>query len=371
MAARRRRFHAARRHGRRQPRAGAPPRRPRRRAARRGAPRLGRPRAICRASTSITCGGRSAGICSAARCWRARAGGSGGRLRARGARAVANGGNCALADANWVHYLHAAFVRRPRGRRPRRAKQALTHRRTSPPSAVRCGRPRGDLQQRAHPAAGRRIARARRHAGPRRLLRDRRGSVCAGERGRASVGAPTPGLAARSAARRLRGRAGRSAQGVRHAVRGVGCRSAATSAGTPISSSSAPAPSCQRGASAPPPPGWPTESVSSDSAADVPEILAALDGLVHPARYEAYGLSVHEALCRGVPSIVSASAGIAERYPGGLHPTAHRPNPDDPARARRAASILALATSSSCAKPSCRCQRRSGRGPGTRWRRQS
>jgi glycosyltransferase involved in cell wall biosynthesis len=48
---------------------------------------------------------------------------------------------------------------------------------------------------------------------------------------------------------------------------------------------------------------------------DVPTVLAALDAVVHPARYEAYGLAVHEALCRGVPAIVSASAGIAERYP--------------------------------------------------------
>jgi glycosyltransferase involved in cell wall biosynthesis len=51
---------------------------------------------------------------------------------------------------------------------------------------------------------------------------------------------------------------------------------------------------------------------------DVPSILAALDGLVHPARYEAYGLAVHEAICRGVPAIVSASAGIAEQYPRDL-----------------------------------------------------
>ena len=48
--------------------------------------------------------------------------------------------------------------------------------------------------------------------------------------------------------------------------------------------------------------------------ADVPAVLAALDSLVHPSRYEAYGLSVHEALCRGVPALVSASAGVAERY---------------------------------------------------------
>lgn len=48
---------------------------------------------------------------------------------------------------------------------------------------------------------------------------------------------------------------------------------------------------------------------------DVATVLAAADVLVHPARYEAYGLGVHEAICRGVPAIVTACAGIAERYP--------------------------------------------------------
>jgi glycosyltransferase involved in cell wall biosynthesis len=51
---------------------------------------------------------------------------------------------------------------------------------------------------------------------------------------------------------------------------------------------------------------------------DVPELLAALDVLVHPARYEAYGLAPHEAICRGVPALVTASAGVAERYPAEL-----------------------------------------------------
>jgi glycosyltransferase involved in cell wall biosynthesis len=46
---------------------------------------------------------------------------------------------------------------------------------------------------------------------------------------------------------------------------------------------------------------------------DIPRVLSAADVLVHPARYEAYGLGVHEALCRGIPAIVSANAGIAER----------------------------------------------------------
>ena len=46
--------------------------------------------------------------------------------------------------------------------------------------------------------------------------------------------------------------------------------------------------------------------VSSAFAADVAPVIAAADVLVHPARYEAYGLGVHEALCRGLPAIVSA-----------------------------------------------------------------
>ncbi|HEV7857239.1 MAG TPA: glycosyltransferase family 4 protein [Pyrinomonadaceae bacterium] len=50
----------------------------------------------------------------------------------------------------------------------------------------------------------------------------------------------------------------------------------------------------------------------------VPDLLAAADLLVSPVRYEAYGLNVQEAICRGVPAMVSACAGIAERYPQDL-----------------------------------------------------
>lgn len=50
----------------------------------------------------------------------------------------------------------------------------------------------------------------------------------------------------------------------------------------------------------------------TEKAADV---YAASDILVSPVRYEAYGLNVHEAICRGIPSIVSATAGVAELYP--------------------------------------------------------
>ncbi|HYH94381.1 glycosyltransferase family 4 protein [Hyalangium sp.] len=51
---------------------------------------------------------------------------------------------------------------------------------------------------------------------------------------------------------------------------------------------------------------------------DVSELMAAADLLVAPTRYEAYGLGVHEALCTGLPALVSRTAGVAERYPVGL-----------------------------------------------------
>jgi len=50
----------------------------------------------------------------------------------------------------------------------------------------------------------------------------------------------------------------------------------------------------------------------------IDDVLAASDLLVSPVRYEPYGLNVHEALCCGVPAMVSADAGVAERYPADL-----------------------------------------------------
>lgn len=47
----------------------------------------------------------------------------------------------------------------------------------------------------------------------------------------------------------------------------------------------------------------------------VGDVLAASDLLVSPVRYESYGLNVHEAICRGLPAMVSACAGVSEVYP--------------------------------------------------------
>mgnify|MGYP002777786921 CR=1 FL=1 len=61
---------------------------------------------------------------------------------------------------------------------------------------------------------------------------------------------------------------------------------------------------------------------------DVPDLLRAADCLVAPTRYEAYGLGVHEALCCGLTALVTATAGVAERYPDNLH-TLLLPNSED------------------------------------------
>ena len=46
-----------------------------------------------------------------------------------------------------------------------------------------------------------------------------------------------------------------------------------------------------------------------------PQLVRAADVLVAPARYEPYGLSVHEALCSGTPAVASACSGVSEKFP--------------------------------------------------------
>jgi glycosyltransferase involved in cell wall biosynthesis len=60
----------------------------------------------------------------------------------------------------------------------------------------------------------------------------------------------------------------------------------------------------------------------------VKSVLAAADLLISPVRYESYGLNVQEAICRGVPAMVSASAGVAEQYDAGFTPLL-LPDPED------------------------------------------
>jgi glycosyltransferase involved in cell wall biosynthesis len=240
------------------------------------------------------------------------------RARALRAPAVAisNGGNADTADANWVHYVHAAYVPDARGVRQAvqapashlyfrsRERRALgrsrivicNSRRTAADVASRVGVDPGRLRVvyygsdgtfAAVDASARAAARRALGWDPERpvatfigALGDRRKGfdrlfeawrLVSGDRAW-DVDLAVVGSGAELDAWRRRA----AAQGVAPRMRFLGYR------------------------------------------LDVSRILSASDLLIHPARYEAYGLGVHEALCSGVPAIVSRSAGIAERYPEDL-----------------------------------------------------
>ena len=231
---------------------------------------------------------------------------------AKGGRVVVNGGNCRWADVNWLHYVHAADDT------PTSGVRACWHRRRSlqrereivPTSRVAvCNsfKTASDVIERLQtdaqrvrvvyygcdPVACAAVTPPERHAaratlgwgdGPRvafvgALGDTRKGfgtlyaawkSLCANPGWDAQLAVVGAGATLDAWRKRA------AADGLTHRVRFLGFR------------------------------------------ADVPRILAAADALVHPAHYEAYGLAVHEALCRGLPAIVSATAGVAERYPAAL-----------------------------------------------------
>ncbi len=250
------------------------------------------------------------------------------RIAARGGHVVVNGGNCRWGDANWVHYTHAAYVPESRMRGARRAKDrvhralALVQERQSLSMArvviANSERTRRDLVERLslspervttvyygadpdrfHPPEPARRARMRAALGAGDdvplvafvgALGDRRKGfdtlfaawerLCAAPEWTARL--VVVGTGAELA--RWRERAAGAGMGERIAF--LGFRN------------------------------------------DVHDVLAACDALVSPTRYEAYGLAVQEALCCGLPSIVTHDAGVAERYPAPLHGLLLR-DPDD------------------------------------------
>ena len=246
-----------------------------------------------------------------------------------GGRVIVNGGNCQVADVNWVHYVHAAYRAPALASLARRARAAFAHRlnveqeRSALLKArtiiVNSERTRRDLTEKvgvddsrirtiyygidaerfAPPSAERRL-RLRQHFG----WPDRPQVAFVGALGDRRKGFDTLFTAWSSLCRdpswdcelvvvgrgaeldfwRERAQAG----GIEARVRFLGFRS------------------------------------------DVPDVLAACDALVAPTRYEAYGLGVQEALCTGIPALVSANAGVAERYPSELSELLL----DDPTNAR-------------------------------------
>ena len=239
------------------------------------------------------------------------------RLAGRHARVVANGGNCVLPGVNWVHYVHAAYdpardttglVRAltavQRGYVLRRERLALGQARL-----VICNseRTRRDVVDRLGVAASRvrvvyyGVDPSRFDPAPpasRDAARAALG-VPAGRRVALFVGALGDRRKGFDAVFEAMESPGSAAWGTDLFVAGEG-RELST---------------------------WRQRAIDSGLAGrvhflgfrqDVHALLEAADVLIHPARYEAYGLSVHEAICSGVPAIVSAGAGVAERYPAAL-----------------------------------------------------
>lgn len=250
------------------------------------------------------------------------------RLAGRGARVVVNGGNCFWGDINWVHYLHAAWTPRQDGGLVRRTKAAALHRyaldteracvrqarlviansdQTRTAIIERLGVPAervhtvyyGSDPDRFRPPTEAERAEARARLG---WTDNRPAVVFVGALGDRRKGFDTLFQAWRLLHRD-------PAWDARLVVAGAGSalahwQSQVTEAGL-------------------------TESIQFlGFCAEIPALLAACDILVSPTRYEAYGLNVHEALCCGLPALVSASAGVAERYPPELHELL-LPDPDD------------------------------------------
>ena len=229
------------------------------------------------------------------------------RLGPLGARAVVNGGNCRLPGANWVHYLHAAYKPQVNGSIVSRTKAGFTYRR--------------DVDAEIHALAEARVilcnsGRTKRDVMAATGVPDARVRVI--YYGSDPERFPRIEGPERRAARKSLGQVDE-----RPLVGFVGALGDRRKAFDTLFEAWADL--CRRRE-------WDADLIVVGSGAELAAWrqraarrglgdrlrFAALDALVHPARYEAYGLSVHEAICRGIPALVSRSAGVAERYPEGL-----------------------------------------------------
>lgn len=249
---------------------------------------------------------------------------------AEGGRVVVNGGNCPVPDVNWVHYVHAAYhpahtgsaARRIRGRLERTLEARAERAAVRAARVVACNseRTRCDVIERLGIDPGR--ARTVYYGTDPGRFRPADGSERAGQRARLGWPVDRPvvvfvgGLGDR-----------RKGFDTLFAAWASLCQSPDWDAILVV---------VGRGAELR---YWDAQATTAGLAdrvrflgfrSDVPDLLRAADALVAPTRYEAYGLGVHEALCCGLPAIVSAAAGVAERYPPELADLL-LPDPDDAA----------------------------------------
>ncbi len=233
-----------------------------------------------------------------------------------GARVIVNGGNCPWPDINWVHAVHACWHVHDEGapawlKVKHRAVKAIARRQER--AALRLARTviaNSQATKRAVIETG--LAEASKvHA-----VVPRDGLVVGrsdGRRARSSADRlPYPRRRSRRCVRRCPWL--RSQQGIRRRLeaRGSELVTAGDCRGTLlVAGGGGRLPFWRREA---------TRAGLGDRVrflghtARVREVLAAADLLVSPVRYEAYGMNVHEALCRGAAVIVSGAAGIVERF---------------------------------------------------------
>lgn len=240
---------------------------------------------------------------------------AGAREATAAGRVVANGGNCATTDTNWVHYVHAAYRPLIAAGVARRALEGWTHRRALAAERVALRRARLVITN------------------SERTTRDvvERVGVDAGQVRRVYYGTDPavhrpPDDAERGAARAALGwRDDRPACVFVGALgdRRKGfdtlfaawthlCRDADWDARLVVVGAGQELPAWRARAAAT---GLTDRVQFTGFVTDVRAVLWAGDAVVAPARYEAYGLGVHEAVCCGLPAIVSSDAGVAERLP--------------------------------------------------------
>jgi glycosyltransferase involved in cell wall biosynthesis len=252
------------------------------------------------------------------------------RIAARGGHVLVNGGNCLWGDVNWVHHVNVLDVPRTGGVGPlRRIKNRLAHRihvaeeRAAVPMArvvvTTCERTKRDIV--AHLGAAPQVVHVAhlgidaanfRPAGP-----EERATI----RGRMGWPAERPKVA-------FVGALGDRRKGfdTLFAAWSELCRDPGWDADLVV---------VGRGAEAAT---WEARAAETGLAErirflgfvrDLPDLFRACDAHCLPSRYEGYSLVTQEALCCGLPAFVTASAGIADRYPEELRHLLI-PDPEDP-----------------------------------------
>jgi glycosyltransferase involved in cell wall biosynthesis len=241
------------------------------------------------------------------------------RLESRGARVVVNGGNCRWKASNWVHYVHAAYEPDGAVGVVRRARRALAHRmflanerRALLKSSLIITNSAGTQ---ADVTRCYRVPPERVHTVHYGIDHDRFRPPTSGERAAARVALRwTPDRPVVL----FVGALGDERKGFACLFQAweMLCADSSWDADLAVAGTGVSLPAWRRRAAEA---GISSRICFLGFQDGMPQVMAACDALVSPARYEAYGLAVHEALCSGLPAFVTASAGIAERYPSSLH----------------------------------------------------